>query len=144
MAELYWLRIAVEREVALGSRKPSETEARLLRALYETTLASFGDGDHRSIIAADRDFYFAVYDLSSRTLLLREAKRLWDLSAIYRQSAVELALSTRPELDRLAKRRRQQFTAVIEGDRFALAEFIVSDRRSMIEYFKVDEFVPGR
>ena len=143
MAELYWLRIAVEREVALGCKKPSEMQAEELRELHESRLAAYSDGNPHDIIAADRDFFFAVYDLSSRTLLLREAKRLWDLAAIYRQSAVEAALSARPERERLAQRREQQFEAVLEGDRFALAEFIVSDRRVMISYFNVDEFLPG-
>ena len=143
MAELYWLRIAVEREVALGCKKPSVSEAEVLRDLHETRLSAYSNGNPHDIIAADRDFFFAVYDLSSRTLLLREAKRLRDLAAIYRQSAVEVALSARPERERLAKRREQQFEAVLEGDRFALAEFIVSDRRVMISYFNVEELLPG-
>ena len=142
MAELYWLRIAVERESALGCKVPSEAEARDLVSARNTLVRAFETQDARSAIDAERTFMFQIYDLSARTLLAREAKRLWDLAAMYRSSVLELAVTRPDEVERLVRRRDQQLQAVLDGDRYALAELTVNERRSMIERFGASSFVP--
>jgi DNA-binding GntR family transcriptional regulator len=142
MAELYWLRIAVERETALSCRLPTESEMRQLSAALDAIVIAFENSDPRSATATERTFMFQIYDLSERTLLAQEAKRLWDLAAVYRSSVLESAVTHPEEVERVLRRRSQQLQAVLTGDRYALAEFIVNDRRAMIERFSAAPFLP--
>lgn len=143
MADLYWMRIVVEREVALATRRPTEPEAQELVAARKAIAAALLNGSARATMDAERVFSFAIYDLSARTLLVREAKRLWDLAAVYRSTVLEVALTQPDEVKRIHDRRNRQLQAALEGDRYSLAELIVNDRRIMIQHFQADAFLPG-
>lgn len=142
MAELYWLRIVVEREVLLGCRRPSEAEAVQLLAEHDATVAAVTRRDPQESLAAERRFYFAIYDLSQRRLLLREARRFWDLAAVYRTASRTMAMSMNAGMEQFRDRKRRQLQAVLDGDRFTLAESVVNERRRMLELFQVEPFVP--
>ena len=143
MADLYWLRIVVEREVALATRHPTESEARRLIAVRAALASSLLVRSSRAVMDAEREFSFAIYDLSERTLLAREAKRLWELAAVYRSAVLEVALTQTEEVERLRERRDRQLKAALDGDRYSLAEIIVNERRIMIQRFQAERFLPG-
>jgi DNA-binding GntR family transcriptional regulator len=142
MGELYWLRAQVEREVILACRRASVSEASILRFEYGGVAAALDANDSQGSLIAEGRFFFAIYDLSERQLLVREAKRLWDLAAIYRAPRRAVTMAVPEEIRRFRERKRQQLQAILEGDRFALAESVVSERRRMIEFFRAAPFVP--
>ena len=142
MAELYWLRIAVEREVAFACRIPTETETAQLVIAREALETAFTLRDPRSATAAERSFTFQIFDLSARTLLGREAKRLWDLAELFRFTVLDAAAAEPEESGRVRRRRDLQLQAVLDGDRFGLAELMVSDRRAMIDRFHAMSYFP--
>jgi DNA-binding GntR family transcriptional regulator len=143
MAELYWLRIAVDRENALSCRAPSEEEIVDLGEALGAIATAFENRDPLSATAAERNFMFKIYDLSERKLLAREAKRLWDLAAMYRSTGLERAVTERPEeLERVLRRRTEELEAVKRADGYALAEMLVNDRRDMIKRFDAMAFFP--
>jgi DNA-binding GntR family transcriptional regulator len=143
MGELYWLRIAVEREVILACRRPTHAEALELQIEHDATVSAVATNNLQESLVAERKFYFAIYELSQRKLLVREAKRLWDLAAIYRTPTRALVMSMAGEVENFRDRKGRQLKAVLEGDRLALAESIVNERRRMIEFFRAGPFVPA-
>ncbi len=133
--QLYWLRIAIEREVVLGTRMPTPEEAELLSSSCGAAVDAFDARQVQECIDAERRFYFAVYDLSSLTFLASEAKRLWDLAAVYRATVAAITNSDERGRKTFRRVRLFQLDAILAGDRYAFAESVVGTRRKTMESF---------
>lgn len=130
--EIYWLRIQVERQVLLSTRRPDEEEAAGLTIACHAALAAAAAGERPQRFAAERQLFFGIYGLSPHRFLRNEAVRLWDLAEAYRSMVTTLPPSRGPMFPSLKERRLAQLEAVLAGDRFSLAESVLGERRRMV------------
>lgn len=132
--EIYWLRVQVEREVLLSVRQPDERETAELTEVCHAALVAAAAEERPERFAAERGFFFGIYELSPHRFLRSEAMRLWDLAEAYRSMVTTLVPSRGPMFASLKERRTLQLEAVVTGDRHSLAESVLSERRRMVAY----------
>jgi hypothetical protein len=87
-------------------------------------------------IATDRDFFFAIYDLSDLALLRNEARRLQDLASSYQEFSTAAASMFKDSESWFGNRRTEQLRALLANDRLLLADLVVSEHRRMIDHYK--------
>lgn len=140
LAQLYWLRMVIERTIIESIRAPDEGEMQRLAHSHKLAVDAFAVGDVTGCIGADREFFFGIYDLSPLTFLRNEAQRLWDLASGLRSAAMVTAVSQEGFERRFRDNHARQFDALVHNDRLLLADLVVSERRAMIETWTNEEF----
>lgn len=135
IAQLYWLRMVIERSLIESIRVPSGSEMQSLADAHKRSVDAFAAGDVSACISADREFFFGIYDLSPLTYLGNEAKRLWDLASGFRSLRTTTGVAEQGFELRFRDMRVRQFRALLDNDRLLLADLVVSERRTMINVY---------
>jgi DNA-binding GntR family transcriptional regulator len=139
MVQLYRLRAIVERAVIESIRPPRPEEIEQLTDAHKRSVDAFAVHDLATTIAADRDFFSGIYDLSDLAFLRNEARRLWDLASSYREFSTAAASTFKGSESRFRNRRTEQLRALLANDRLLLADLVVSERRRMSDHKPVLE-----
>jgi DNA-binding GntR family transcriptional regulator len=84
LSEIYLMRRLLERELVL--RLPAQPASAIdeLRALNDQLAKFAQEGNVFNMMDMNRRFHFAIYEAAGLGMVVREVKRLWDLSDGYR------------------------------------------------------------
>lgn len=88
LRQLYRMREILETEILRAQGQPTQRQLATLRS-YNAQIAKAGV-DAETILRANRDFHFAIFDFVPMNLFSREVARLWDLSEQYRAAYLML------------------------------------------------------
>jgi len=131
VAQLYWLRVRLESEVFRTIMPATNEQMDLLSVALEESVAASARRDAIAGVAAERRFTFGIYDLSPFDFLVREAKRLWEMTDPYR---VAVILEVTPDgLSNLRRQRTSQLEAVRRHDSAELVRLTVAERNRLLE-----------
>lgn len=84
MTQIYQLRKLVEGEVLRSMRWPTRKEIESIRKAMDRTLDLIRGSDVHGAVEAARDVAFMIFDLSPLEIVVREAKRYFDMAMVYR------------------------------------------------------------
>jgi DNA-binding GntR family transcriptional regulator len=138
MGQLYWLRVVVERALIRSIRPPRGEETQLLVSAHKRSVDAFAAGDAAACIAADRDFFFCIYNLSEFEYLRREACRLWDLSSAFRLFSTTEGTAMAASETSFREGRSRQLRALVEGEPELLADLVAAERLELVKSFGAD------
>jgi DNA-binding GntR family transcriptional regulator len=82
--EFYQMRALLEHELMRSIARPGKDVLDALERHNEIMMAAIGQEDIAEIMRANRDFHFAIFELSPMKQFRREIARLWQLSEGYR------------------------------------------------------------
>lgn len=121
--QIYLMRRLLEAEVLHSVRWPEPAEIDVLRGVASDVVDDLRAGNVHAALEGARSLYFNLYDLSALELLVREVKRLWSISDVYRSVALRTVRLSDPEAKSLRKMYRQLFACLAQRDPDALVEF---------------------
>lgn len=129
LRQLCWIRVALEDELVRTSRWPEAAGIAHLRAL-NAAVGAFATGDlpydYVGVMRDDREFHFALWELSPLSVLRHELIRIWRLTEPYH---LFMPLS-RPELVPRSVEEHEGIVAAIEArDRDAYQGRLVAHRQ---------------
>lgn len=84
LTQVYLMRRLLETEVLRTVRRPNTRELSILRAHDAAVAAATGDSSLTGMLVENRNFHFALFDLSPLDFVTRQVERLWNLSESYR------------------------------------------------------------
>jgi DNA-binding GntR family transcriptional regulator len=84
LAQIYRMRELLETELLGTLAKPKAEEIRNIVRQNERMAEAMAAGNVSEALSANRDFHFAIFELSSLDLFQKELRRLWQLSEGYR------------------------------------------------------------
>lgn len=125
MQDLYLARRLLESELLRTLEWPTEEEADALRRHLDDMQAAAEAEDVNRYAVVHAEFHNAVFDLSPRKVLKREAMRLWSLTDRYR------SLRPRRVGPQSVKRERQLFGLIEAQDREGLLALFEEDRKAI-------------
>jgi DNA-binding GntR family transcriptional regulator len=125
LTQLAWLLGTLESELIATLETPSAAQVAELRALNKKMTDIAIGSDWVELIEMNREFHFAIFNLSPLTLVTREVARLWRLAAPY------IVFDLARESDRLqtVAEHEELIKALVSGDRAQL-EKMLNDHRS--------------
>jgi DNA-binding GntR family transcriptional regulator len=113
MEQLYLLRRLIETEVLRTIRWPTPEELDHLAGLLKRVVDAARAEDFAQYAVEHRAIHFAVFDLSTKWVFIKQAKELWGLTDRYRALVV-------PELSDVGDDEGEMLTALGEKDRDGL------------------------
>jgi len=84
LAQIYLMRQLLEGELYRSVEFPDEAGLDRLSEINEDMRHAIDNGEIEALVAANRAFHFAIFDLSPLNVVRREVERLWSLSDSYR------------------------------------------------------------
>lgn len=126
LEQIYRMRGLLEEELLRTIARP---DAKALRAIakHNGKMADLVDAANVSaMLEANRDFHFAIFELSSLDLFRREVRRLWQLSEGYRATYLLL----RETRARIVQEHAAMVTALREYDPDRLVELTAQHRHA--------------
>jgi DNA-binding GntR family transcriptional regulator len=133
--QVYRFRMFIEHELLLAIRQVPEEVLDDLEGVLDRMDANIAASRYADALGDEREFYFALFDLSRLTLFATEAKRLWDISEPYRSDLNSSATAADPTLATLRRTRREMLDAARLHDGVRLADLVRSQRRAALDYF---------
>lgn len=123
--QLAWLLGTLESQLIGTLVTPTDEQLDGLRALNTRMMEIASSSEWVDLIELNRQFHFAIFDLSPLTLVTREVARLWRLAAPY------IVFDLAREADRLqtVSEHEELIKALAAGDRTEL-ERMLNDHRS--------------
>ncbi|MGC0367409.1 DNA-binding GntR family transcriptional regulator [Rhodococcus sp. 27YEA15] len=132
LAQVYRLRAIIEAELLLSVTRPTPADLTELESLNASMASAMEIGDITDLLRFNREFHFAIFDLSPLNLFRREARRLWHLSEGYRATYLWLPETRRRIVNEHASivdsLRRFDLAALVElcsGHRSASEDVVV-------------------
>lgn len=83
LAQIYRMRSMFERELLFTIQRPSPAVLAKLSGINTDMIDAIDRQDFAGVLQLNRDFHFAIFDLSPLRQFRREARRLWQLSEGY-------------------------------------------------------------
>jgi DNA-binding GntR family transcriptional regulator len=83
LAQIYRMRELLENELLRTVRRPDATMLSELRELNDKMMVSIDERDVAAVQRYNREFHFAIFDLSPLGQIRKEVARLWQMSDIY-------------------------------------------------------------
>jgi len=83
LAQLYRMRALLEDELLRTVRRPDPAVLAELRELNDKMMVSIDERDVAAVLRYNREFHFAIFDLSPLGQIRKEVGRLWQMSDIY-------------------------------------------------------------
>jgi DNA-binding GntR family transcriptional regulator len=83
LAQIYRMRALLEEELLRTVRRPGTDMLDHLRELNDKMMASIKERDVAAVLRHNREFHFAIFDLSPLGQIRKEVARLWLMSDIY-------------------------------------------------------------
>jgi DNA-binding GntR family transcriptional regulator len=84
LAQIYQMRALLETEILRTVARPDASSVAAVARHNDDMVEAMTAGNVSGMLAANRDFHFAIFGLSPLTLFQREVRRLWQLSEGYR------------------------------------------------------------
>jgi DNA-binding GntR family transcriptional regulator len=126
LTQIYRMRALLEHELLATIEPPSDVQLKDLIALNESMAEAMAAGSVAEMLRANRDFHFAIFELSPLDLFTREVRRLWQLSEGYRATYLWMP-DTR---DRVLTEHRAIIDALRDFDQKRVAKLSASHRRA--------------
>jgi DNA-binding GntR family transcriptional regulator len=83
LAQIYRMRSLLEDELLRTVRRPDAEVLGELRELNDKMMVSIDERNVAAVLRYNRDFHFAIFDLSPLGQIRKEVGRLWQMSDIY-------------------------------------------------------------
>ena len=83
LAQIYRMRELLEDELLRTVRRPDPAVLNELKDLNDKMMISIDDRNVTEVLRYNRDFHFAIFDLSPLGQIRKEVSRLWQMSDIY-------------------------------------------------------------
>jgi DNA-binding GntR family transcriptional regulator len=83
LAQIYRMRALLEDELLRSVRRPDATVLDELRELNDKLMVSIDEQDVAAVQRYNREFHFAIFDLSPLGQIRKEVARLWQMTDIY-------------------------------------------------------------
>jgi DNA-binding GntR family transcriptional regulator len=83
LAQIFRMRSILESELLHTIRRPDMKTLGRIKHLNEQMMAAIDAGNVADVLRYNREFHFAIFDLSSLNQFSREIRRLWQLSESY-------------------------------------------------------------
>jgi DNA-binding GntR family transcriptional regulator len=83
LAQIYRMRALIEDELLRTVRRPDATVLSELQELNDKLMASIDQQDVAAVQRYNREFHFAIFDLSPLGQMRKEVARLWQMTDIY-------------------------------------------------------------
>ena len=83
LAQIYRMRQLLEEELLRTVRRPSADVLNQLKDLNEKMMISIDERNVAEVLRYNREFHFAIFDLSPLSQIRKEVSRLWQMSDIY-------------------------------------------------------------
>jgi len=132
LAQIYEIRGFLEDSLLRQIRWPTKRELKGLVDRSERVMSALNVGDIATTIEEDRGFFFALFDLSTLDVFVREAKHYWTLCDQYRAAGVVSVLVGDPQAERLRERRRRLLDALAQEDNPKLVAAVAELRESLL------------
>lgn len=84
LAEIYRMRALLESDLLRSIRRPEKEMLERLTTVNQEMIDAIKRGDIGDVLRANREFHFAIFELSPMVQFRREICRLWQLSEGYR------------------------------------------------------------
>jgi DNA-binding GntR family transcriptional regulator len=118
LAQVYRLRAIMEAELLWSIETPASSQLAELESLNAAMAAAMAAGNVTDLLRFNREFHFAIFELSPLNLFRREVRRLWHLSEGYRATYLWLPETRRRIVNEhdaiVAALRRSDLGAVVE------------------------------
>jgi DNA-binding GntR family transcriptional regulator len=124
LAQIYRMRELLETELLHSIARPTRQQLTQLTSYNEQLVAAREAGSVADMLRANREFHFAIFDLSAMDLIQREILRLWQLSEGYRAAYLWLP-DTRV---RIVKEHREIIAALRDFDLPRIIELCTKHR----------------
>ena len=119
LAEIHRMRALLESDLLHSIRRPDKEMLEYLARVNHEMIDAIERGDIGDVLRANREFHFAIFDLSPMVQFRREIQRLWQLSEGYRTWWWRLPDAT----SRINREHRDIIKALRRFDLDALVEF---------------------
>lgn len=133
MAQIYRMRILLEPEILRSLEAPDGDTISRLSELVDQATERLGQRRVAEAMELDRQFYFAIYDLSTLRFIVEEAKRLWGMADVYRQMSMIDNLASDPTASRFQRRHRAMVRALNLGNLDELEEVVIGERTELLD-----------
>jgi DNA-binding GntR family transcriptional regulator len=88
LVQYFQLREMLETAILESIRWPTPAEIDALSRLMDETLAQVKEGDVHAAADRSQDVMFTIFDLSPLSIIVREAKRYWNMTMTYRMMLI--------------------------------------------------------
>lgn len=131
ISQIYWMRRQLEPALATTMRWPGAAELRAITVRARQMEDALRSGDLLRAMEEERTFDYGIFDLSTKTIVAREVKRLWSLLDPYRL----LAFSGPDAYPRIVDRHRGFLDALRAQDAAALTGAMLRTHERMLDNF---------
>jgi DNA-binding GntR family transcriptional regulator len=83
LAQIYRMRELLENELLRTVQRPSAELLARLKELNDKMMVAIDERDVTEVLRYNREFHFAIFDLSPLSQMRKEVARLWQMSDIY-------------------------------------------------------------
>jgi DNA-binding GntR family transcriptional regulator len=83
LGQIHWMRTLLEDELLRSVRRPDAAVLSDLKDLNEKMIIAIDERNVAEVLRYNREFHFAIFDLSSLNQFRREVGRLWQMSEGY-------------------------------------------------------------
>ena len=83
LAQIYRMRELLENELLRTVQRPSAELLARLKELNDKMMVAIDERDVTEVLRYNREFHFAIFDLSPLSQIRKEVARLWQMSDIY-------------------------------------------------------------
>jgi DNA-binding GntR family transcriptional regulator len=133
MAQLYQARRLFEGEVIRSMRWPTVAEINEIRKTMDQTLELIASSDVHGAVERARDVYFMIFDLSPLDVIVRELKRYFDMTLVYRAALVGSIED--PYSNNLSAHYERVIKCLESNDRDGLLELNSQERTRIVRDF---------
>lgn len=133
LTQLYQLRKLLEGELIQSMRWPTPSEIDDIHKAMDRTLELVESSDVHGAVEASREVSFMIYDLSPLDLIVREAKRYFDMTMVYR--VVLVGTIEDPYSNNLSAQFDRILKCLESNDREGLLEFNSKERSRIAHDF---------
>jgi DNA-binding GntR family transcriptional regulator len=123
--QIYRIRQWLELEIVRSIRWPNDEELHHLSTIADSALAALRTHDVPEALSEGQRLYFAIYDLSPLTFMVREVKRFWSLADPYRIALINTQLEQDPGCEWLEASHERLLRALAKHDMESLVDHVV-------------------